>query len=128
LTPIQAEAIPQILTGRDVLATAQTGTGKTAAFLLPMMQRLSGARSQPCAPRALVLVPTRELAAQVAERTGAYGRFTGLTSTAIFGGLSRGTQAAAIWRASHMLIGTRASLRDLLRERLVRLDAITHLG
>jgi ATP-dependent RNA helicase RhlE len=126
-TPIQAEAIPHILTGRDVLGTAQTGTGKTAAFLLPVMQRLSGARSQPGAPRALVLVPTRELATQIAERSGAYGRFTGLTSAAIFGGVSQGPQAAAISRGSDILIATPGRLLDLLAQRRLRMDALTHL-
>jgi ATP-dependent RNA helicase RhlE len=126
LTPIQAEAIPQILTGRDVLATAQTGTGKTAAFLLPVMQRLSGGCSQPGAPRALVLVPTRELAAQIAERAGAYGRFTGLTSAAIFGGVSQRPQAAAISHGSDILIATPGRLLDLFGQRRLRVDAITH--
>jgi ATP-dependent RNA helicase RhlE len=90
------------------------------------MQRLSGARSQPGAPRALVLVPTRELAAQIAERAGAYGRFTGLTSAAIFGGVSQGPQAAAISRGSDILIATPGRLLELLGQRRLRVDAIAH--
>src|SRR5512146_2157388 len=86
-TPIQAQAIPHVLAGRDVLGCAQTGTGKTAAFALPILQRLSGA-PVPAAGRpvrVLVLSPTRELAAQIGESFREYGRHTGLTNTVIFG-------------------------------------------
>ncbi|MGH7676342.1 MAG: DEAD/DEAH box helicase, partial [Gemmatimonadales bacterium] len=76
-TPIQRETIPLVLTGRDVVGSAQTGTGKTAAFLLPLLDRLARADGQRRAPRALVLVPTRELAEQVLERARAYGRHLG---------------------------------------------------
>ena len=87
-TPIQREAIPAVLAGRDVLAGAQTGTGKTAAFVLPILQNL--ASQQAGAPRALVLTPTRELAAQVAESCRDYGRHTGLRTIVIFGGVKIG--------------------------------------
>jgi ATP-dependent RNA helicase RhlE len=126
-TPIQSAAIPHILAGRDVLATAQTGTGKTAAFLLPIMHRLAGSRSRPHAPRALILAPTRELAAQIAERACAYGRFIGLGSTAIFGGVKQHAQLAAIARAPDILIATPGRLLDLLNQRRLRLDAVEHL-
>ena len=126
-TPIQSAAIPHILAGRDVLATAQTGTGKTAAFLLPIMHRLAGSRSRPHAPRSLILAPTRELAAQIAERAGAYGRFIGLGSTAIFGGVKQHAQLAAIARAPDILIATPGRLLDLLNQRRLRLDAVEHL-
>jgi ATP-dependent RNA helicase RhlE len=126
-TPIQAAAIPHILAGRDLLGTAQTGTGKTAAFLLPIMQRLAGARARPNAPRALILAPTRELAAQIAERAGAYGRFIGLTSTAIFGGVKQNAQLAALSRGPDILIATPGRLLDLLNQKRLRLDAVTHL-
>ena len=80
-TPIQEKAIPEILAGRDLLATAQTGTGKTAAFMLPVLQRLADVRRGPKgAPRVLVITPTRELAAQVTEATRNYGRFLNLRS------------------------------------------------
>ncbi len=126
-TPIQSEAIPHILAGRDVLGTAQTGTGKTAAFLLPLMQRLASGRSRPNSPRALILAPTRELAAQIAERAAAYGRFIGLRSTAIFGGVKQQTQLAAIARAPDIVIATPGRLLDLLGQRHLQLTAATHL-
>ena len=125
-TPIQASAIPHILAGRDLLGTAQTGTGKTAAFLLPIMHRLAGARARANAPRALMLAPTRELAAQIAERAGAYGRFIGLTSTAIFGGVKQNAQLAALQRGPDILIATPGRLLDFLNQRRLRLDAVTH--
>ena len=95
-TPIQKEAIPPILNGEDVLATAQTGTGKTASFTLPLLQRLmatppsSGSRFRPV--RALVLVPTRELALQVTESIQTYGAHAPLSSTTIFGGVGMAPQ------------------------------------
>src|SRR5205823_12009685 len=85
-TPIQSQAIPAVLAGRDVLAGAQTGTGKTAAFVLPILHKLASRQAR--APRALVLTPTRELAAQVAESCRDYGRHTGLRTLVIFGGVS----------------------------------------
>ena len=126
-TPIQANAIPHILAGRDVLGTAQTGTGKTAAFLLPVMQRLAGARSQPNAPRALVLAPTRELASQIAERAVAYGRFIGVKQAVIVGGVKQHQQVAALSRAPDILVATPGRLLDLLGQRHLRLDGVTHL-
>src|SRR4051812_3908439 len=86
-TPVQARAIPEILAGHDMLAGAQTGTGKTAGFTLPLLQRLHG-RERSNAPRALVLTPTRELAAQVAESVRDYGKYLNLRSTVVFGGVS----------------------------------------
>src|SRR5438477_2789972 len=85
-TPIQREAIPAVLAGRDVLAGAQTGTGKTAAFVLPILQRLGGSTAR--TPRALVLTPTRELAAQVADSVRTYGKYAGLRTYVVFGGVS----------------------------------------
>src|SRR5438477_9273860 len=86
-SPIQREAIPAVLQGRDILAGAQTGTGKTAGFVLPILQRLS-AESQGRAPRALVLAPTRELAAQVAQSARDYGKYLRLRTYQVFGGVS----------------------------------------
>ena len=103
-TPIQVRTIPLVLEGRDVLAGAQTGTGKTAAFVLPILQKLSGSTAR--TPRALVLTPTRELAAQVAESVRSYGKYAGLRADVVFGGVSINPQID-----SYMEIG-RASCRE----------------
>src|SRR5690348_10202914 len=95
-TPIQAQAIPAVLAGGDVLAGAQTGTGKTAAFVLPILQRLDRAGGR--TPRALVLTPTRELAAQVAESARTYGKFLNLRTVVVFGGVSINPQIDALRR------------------------------
>ncbi|NIQ95882.1 MAG: DEAD/DEAH box helicase, partial [Desulfuromonadales bacterium] len=88
-TPIQAKSIPEVLAGRDVLASAQTGTGKTAAFMLPMLEKLATPKKGPKgAPRVLVLTPTRELAAQITDATRNYGKFLKVRSTVILGGSS----------------------------------------
>ena len=97
-TPIQREAIPAVLAGRDVLAGAQTGTGKTAAFVLPILQKLAAPGAG--APRALVLTPTRELAAQVAASAEDYGRFVRLRTLVIFGGVSEKPQIQALRAAA----------------------------
>jgi ATP-dependent RNA helicase RhlE len=123
-TPVQAQAIPHILAGRDLLGSAQTGTGKTAAFALPLLQRLAAEAPRDRAPRALVIAPTRELAAQIGEDMLAYGRHLRLTSTVIFGGVSQRPQVAALRRAPDVLIATPGRLLDLLAQRLVRLDRI----
>jgi len=117
-TPIQAEAIPAVLAGRDLLAGAQTGTGKTAAFTLPMLQRLSqGERGQSrfggIAIRALVLTPTRELAAQVEESVRVYGKHLSLTSTVVFGGVGMNPQINAMKRGVDILVATPGRLLDL---------------
>jgi ATP-dependent RNA helicase RhlE len=91
-TPIQAQAIPAVLSGRDVLAGAQTGTGKTAGFVLPLLQKLGKAAGR--APRVLVLSPTRELTAQIADSARAYGRYKDLRTLVIFGGVSERPQIA----------------------------------
>jgi ATP-dependent RNA helicase RhlE len=118
-TPIQREAIPAVLAGRDVLAGAQTGTGKTAAFVLPILQNL--ASHQPGAPRALVLTPTRELAAQVAESARDYGRHTGLRTVVIFGGVSEKPQIEALRSGCDLLVATPGRLLDLAQQRLLDL-------
>ena len=119
-TPIQARAIPAVLSGSDLLAAAQTGTGKTAGFVLPMLQRLSAAprsrannaRRGARPVRALILVPTRELAAQVETAVQAYGRHLPLTSTIIIGGTSFHRQAAALRRGVDILVATPGRLLD----------------
>jgi ATP-dependent RNA helicase RhlE len=132
-TPIQSRAIPAILDGRDLLAAAQTGTGKTAAFTLPLLHRLAdGARPQNQrrsgrAPRALVLVPTRELAAQVAESARVYGRYTDIRSAVVFGGVGIQPQVEALRRGVDLLIATPGRLLDLVGQRHANLTSIDFL-
>lgn len=132
-TPIQSAAIPAVLDGRDLLAAAQTGTGKTAAFTLPLLQRLGdGAHAQDRpkpgrAPRALVLVPTRELAAQVSESVRLYGRYTKTWSAAVFGGVGLQPQVDALRRGIDLLIATPGRLLDLVDRRHANLGEIDFL-
>lgn len=112
-TPIQAQAIPSILMGRDVLGTAQTGTGKTGSFVLPMLDILSGARSRARMPRSLILEPTRELALQVAENFVQYGKYLKLTHALLIGGESMADQKEALMRGVDVLIATPGRLMDL---------------
>jgi len=122
-TPIQAKAIPIALAGRDLLGIAQTGTGKTAAFALPIMQRLATDRRQ--APRkgcrVLVLTPTRELATQIAQSFRTYGRHLGLTVTVVFGGVGHRPQIQALARGVDVLVATPGRLMDHLAERDITL-------
>lgn len=119
-TPVQAGAIPPALAGRDVVATAQTGTGKTLAFLLPMLQVLSTKPSQ-SGVRALILAPTRELAIQIHEVFGRLSPGTGLKAAIVVGGLSENTQLQAIRKGAQILIATPGRLSDFLKRRLVKL-------
>jgi superfamily II DNA/RNA helicase len=112
-TPIQAQAIPVVLTGRDVLGCAMTGTGKTAGFTLPMIDILSAGRAKARMPRSLILEPTRELAAQVAEAFTTYGKHTKLTKALIIGGESMSDQEKALDRGVDVLIATPGRLLDL---------------
>src|SRR5436853_4198530 len=109
-TPIQQEAIPLALAGRDLVGSAQTGTGKTAAFLLPILQRLADGR--PGVLRALILVPTRELAEQVLQSTRAYGRHLSLSAAAIYGGVGMEPQTRALARGLDVLVATPGRLLD----------------
>jgi ATP-dependent RNA helicase RhlE len=125
-TPIQREAIPAVLSGRDVLANAQTGTGKTAAFVLPILQNLGA--PQPGAPRVLVLTPTRELAAQVAASARDYGRFVNqLRTVVIFGGVSEKPQIDALRRGCDIVVATPGRLLDLAQQRQLDLSKISCL-
>ncbi|MGY3904485.1 DEAD/DEAH box helicase [Aeromonas lusitana] len=129
-TPIQAAAIPLVLTGRDLLAGAQTGTGKTAAFVLPILQLLMVQQTEPAATRpirALVLVPTRELAVQVHESVLRYGKETGLTSALVYGGVSIAAQVEALRNGVDILIATPGRLLDHLRQGALSLSQLTHL-
>src|SRR5690554_3735640 len=111
-TPIQAQAIPVVLMGRDVLGCAQTGTGKTAAFTLPMIDILAAGRARARMPRTLILEPTRELAAQVAEGFDKYGKYHKLTKALLIGGVSFGDQDALLARGVDVLIATPGRLLD----------------
>ena len=111
-TPIQAAAIPEALSGRDVLGIAQTGTGKTASFTLPMIERLSKGRARARMPRSLVLAPTRELAAQVSENFEKYGKYHKLSMALLIGGVSFGDQEAKLTRGVDVLIATPGRLLD----------------
>ena len=128
-TPIQARAIPQILAGSDMLGIAQTGTGKTAAFVLPILQRLSrhGRDRGRRAIRALVLAPTRELAIQIGEEFRAYASHLSLRHAVIYGGVSQRPQAGALARGVDVLVATPGRLLDLMGQSLVRLDAVEFL-
>jgi ATP-dependent RNA helicase RhlE len=119
-TPIQAKAIPTVLTGRDLLGIAQTGTGKTAAFMLPSLQRLAANRPQFLKPghiRMLVLAPTRELASQIADSAKAYGRFMQLSVGVIFGGVPNGKSVRTVQRGLDVLVATPGRLLDLIDQR-----------
>lgn len=117
-TPIQQQAIPLVLQGRDVFGCAQTGTGKTAAFSLPILQLLSAAPQKPgnVKIKALVLVPTRELALQIAESVRAYGHNMNIRHTVIFGGISQGKQVENLRRGTNILIATPGRLIDLMQQ------------
>jgi ATP-dependent RNA helicase RhlE len=122
-TPIQAAVIEHGLAGRDVIACAQTGTGKTAAFVLPVLQRLSAApRTRRI--RTLVVTPTRELAAQIAERAGAYGRHLAVRLAVIYGGVGQRKQEDALDREPDLLIATPGRLLDLMQQGIVELDGV----
>ena len=127
-TPIQLQAIPAVLNGGDLLAGAQTGTGKTAGFVLPLLQRLTASViSKPSAVkivRALILTPTRELAAQVEESVRTYGKHTKLTSTVIFGGVGINPQISQLRRGVDIVVATPGRLLDLHQQRAVNLSHI----
>ena len=126
-TPIQAQAIPQVLTGGDLLAGAQTGTGKTAGFTLPILHILS---QKPVSdlgkgrPRCLMLTPTRELAAQIEESVKTYGKYLSLTSTVIFGGVNINPQISRLRKPLDILVATPGRLLDLANQKAVDLSGI----
>ena len=125
-TPIQTEAIPQLLRGRDLLGIAQTGTGKTAAFMLPSIDRLAAASRmpRPSSCRMLILAPTRELATQIAESAQAYSRFSRLSVTTAFGGVPIGKQRRALERGVDVLVATPGRLIDLVEQRYLTLREV----
>jgi len=121
-TPIQAQAIPAVLSGRDLIASAQTGTGKTAAFALPILNRLGPHRNT--GPRVLILEPTRELAVQVDESFQKLGRFTDFKSVVLHGGVTLGPQRNALRAGVDVVIATTGRLREFLDGTLIKLDSI----
>lgn len=125
-TPIQAQAIPHLLQGRDLLGIAQTGTGKTAAFSLPILDRLTrkNVKVTPKYPRVLVLTPTRELAAQILASFETYGRHLSFYSAVIFGGVSERPQIQALSRGVDILVATPGRLLDLMGQRHIHLDRL----
>jgi len=132
-TPIQREAIPHVLAGRDLEALAQTGTGKTAAFVLPILQRLTAQPDSPLhrvarnRPRALILVPTRELAAQVQESVRTYGKHVPVRSLAVFGGVGMQPQVQVLRRGVDIVVATPGRLLDHLTQRTIDLGGIETL-
>ncbi|HEY7739264.1 MAG TPA: DEAD/DEAH box helicase [Steroidobacteraceae bacterium] len=124
-TPIQAQAIPPVLAGRDLLAGAQTGTGKTAAFVLPLLQLLKEPAGR--APRVLILAPTRELAAQILESIRVYGANARLRARVVFGGVGEQPQIDALRAGCDILVATPGRLLDLAERRLADLSGVQHL-
>jgi len=128
-TPVQAAAIPPVLAGRDVLAAAQTGTGKTAAFTLPILERLAKHANSSPSParhpiRALVLTPTRELACQIDESVRTLGKGTNIRSTVVYGGVPQGPQVKALWGGVEILVATPGRLLDHVGQRTIDLSRV----
>ncbi len=132
MTPIQAQAIPVVLTGKDVMGAAQTGTGKTAAFSLPLLQRLLKHENPSTSParhpvRALVLLPTRELADQVAQQIALYAKYTQLRSTVVFGGMDMKPQTAELKKGVEVLVATPGRLLDHIEAKNVVLNQVEYV-
>lgn len=124
-TPIQAQAIPAVIQGQDVMAAAQTGTGKTAGFTLPILERLSkGERAQANQARVLILTPTRELAAQVAESVATYGKHLPLRSAVVFGGVKINPQMMKLRKGVDILVATPGRLLDLYKQGAIRFNQL----
>src|ERR1700759_5317610 len=125
-TPIQAQAIPGVMAGRDLQGIAQTGTGKTAAFALPILHRLAAdrRRAPPKGCRVLVLSPTRELATQIGESFKTYGRHMGVSVTVVFGGVKYGAQHRAMAPGVDVLVATPGRLLDHIQERTISLAGV----
>ncbi|MFL6581712.1 MAG: DEAD/DEAH box helicase, partial [Burkholderiales bacterium] len=131
-TPVQAKAIPAILQGQDVMAAAQTGTGKTAGFTLPMLQRLTEFANTSVSParhpvRALILTPTRELAAQVQDSVRTYGKYIALRSAVVYGGVHIDPQIAELRSGVEILVATPGRLLDHLGQKTVNLSQVQFL-
>ncbi len=127
-TPIQMQAIPYLLEGKDLMGIAQTGTGKTAAFVLPILQRMAAEIKavMPGSPRVLVLAPTRELAAQIDHSFATYGQFLRFKHTAIFGGVSQVPQVRILSRGVDILVATPGRLLDLMNQGIIKLKSVEY--
>ena len=128
-TPIQAQSIPILLRGKDLLGCAQTGTGKTAAFTIPILQHLYIDQQPPSSKRkikALVVTPTRELAIQIADSITTYGKFTGIKNTVIYGGVKQGAQTRALGKGVDVLVATPGRLLDLMQQGFITLKHIEY--
>jgi len=126
-TPIQEKVLPVVVGARDLIACAQTGTGKTAAFVLPLLERLSVSEKPRGPIRVLILTPTRELATQIGERIAAYGRYTGARHAVVFGGVNQRRQEQALSHAPEILVACPGRLLDLMHQGIVRLNQVEHL-
>ena len=128
-TPIQEQAIPILLRGKDLLGAAQTGTGKTAAFAVPILQQIYLNKQENNVPqkiKALIVTPTRELAIQIADSFTAYGKFTGIKNTVIFGGVKQGAQTDSIRQGVDILVATPGRLLDLMQQGFIKLTDIEY--
>lgn len=127
-TPIQEQSIPHVLAGKDIFGCAQTGTGKTAAFALPILQMLTEKKltNNSRAIKALILAPTRELALQISESFTAYGNQLGISHTTVFGGVNQNKQTMALRRGVDIVVATPGRLLDLMQQGFVKLDSIEH--
>ncbi len=126
-TPVQEQAIPQILAGRDIFGSARTGTGKTAAFALPLIQLLSSKQRFSKHPRALVLAPTRELAQQISDSFRTYGQQARLRQVVIYGGVSQQAQVVSLRKGCDILVATPGRLLDLINQKYISLHSVEHL-
>ena len=132
MTPIQEQAIPVVLEGKDVMGAAQTGTGKTAAFALPLLQRMMKHENASTSParhpvRALVLLPTRELAVQVGEQVKLYAKYTNLRSTVVFGGMDMKAQALELKKGVEVLVATPGRLLDHIEGKNAVLNQVEYV-
>ena len=132
MTPIQEQAIPVVLQGKDVMGAAQTGTGKTAAFALPLLQRMMKHENPSTSParhpvRALVLLPTRELAVQVAQQVELYAKYTNLRSTVVFGGMDMKPQTLELKRGVEVLVATPGRLLDHIEAKNTVLNQVEYV-
>ena len=123
-SPIQAQAIPAVLSGRDVMAAAQTGTGKTAGFTLPLLQRLGENPRTGKGPRALILTPTRELAAQVHDSVNLYSKYVPTKAALVFGGVKINPQMMKLRKGLDVLVATPGRLMDLYQQNAVRFNEV----